>query len=252
MATPFKVRNSPWLIRRTPRDDASLRLFCFPHAGAGAVIFKDWYADMPAHVDVCAIEPPGRLARRHESPILGMSAFVAALEVALDPFLDIPCAFFGYSLGAVMAFELARALRRHKRILPTQLMVAAARAPQLPRKLAAISREPKARFVQELERRYGPIDPLIKAEPEMFAIVLEIMRVDLGLLENYQYQSEAPLECPILAIGGTEDASMVAADVDAWRDQTSQSFAGKQLPGGHFFLRTQGKQLQSLVREQIS
>jgi len=248
---PIKSSPSPWIARRVPRENASLRLFCFPHAGAGSVIFKDWYADFPAHVEVCAIEPPGRLARRSEPLIRTMSEFAAALEVALDPYLDMPFAFFGYSLGAVMAFECARAIRRHKKIEPTHLLVAAAKAPQLPRRLAPISHEPEPVFVRELERRYGPFETMIKAEPEMFGMILDIMRVDLGMLEGYRYQAEPGFDCPILAIGGTDDVSVVSGDLEGWREQTCRAFRTQLLPGGHFFLRAHGKQLRDLVRNEI-
>ena len=247
----MSIKSSPWIVRRAPRDNASLRLFCFPHAGAGSVIFKDWYADFGPNVDVCAIEPPGRLARRRDPMIRSLPEFVAALEPELEPYLDVPFVLFGYSLGAAMAFESARALRRRRNLEPKHLIVAAARAPQLPRRLTAISQEPEPAFVRELERRYGPIEPVIKSDPEMLTLITEIMRVDLCMLENYQYQAEPSFDCPVLAIGGTEDASLAPGELEGWSAHTSNAFRAQRLPGGHFFLRTAGKELRDLVRAQI-
>jgi surfactin synthase thioesterase subunit len=245
-------RSSPWIVRRTPRDAAALRLFCFPHAGAGSVIFRDWYADFPENIDVCAIEPPGRLARRRERSIGEVSAFAQAMATALDPYLDLPFAFLGYSLGALLAFETARELRRRRKLEPTQLIMAAHKAPQMPRRHAAISGEPKFSFVRELETRYGPFEPVIKSDPEMLDLIVDIMRVDLSMLENYRYQDEAAFRCPIVAIGGSEDASMIPAELDGWRTQTTGPFSGHWLRGGHFFLRNRGPELRSLVRDAIS
>jgi medium-chain acyl-[acyl-carrier-protein] hydrolase len=245
-------RSSPWIVRRTPRDAAALRLFCFPHAGAGSVIFRDWYADFPETIDVCAIEPPGRLARRRERAIGEVGAFAKALAAALDPYLDLPFAFLGYSLGALMAFETARELRRLRKLEPTQLIVAAHRAPHMPRRYPAISNEPKFAFVRELETRYGPFEPMIKADPEMLDLIVDIMRVDLGMLENYRYQEEEAFRCPIVAIGGSEDASMITAELAAWRTHTAGPFHEHWLPGGHFFLRNRGPELRGLVRDAIS
>ena len=245
------ARNSPWIVRRAPRDRASLRLFLFPHAGAGSVIFRDWFADFPESIDVCAIEAPGRLASRKERSIGEVAEFTRAVESAIDPFLDLPCAFVGYSLGALMAFECARALRRHRKLELVHLIAAAHKAPQLPRRHAAISREPKLSFVRELERRYGPFEPVIKADPEMLDMVVEIMRVDLGMLENYRYCEEPQLACPITAVGGKEDASMIPVELEGWQAQTSGPFRSHWSPGGHFFLRDHGPALRRLVKDAL-
>lgn len=244
-------KDSPWFIRRAPRDRASLRLFLFPHAGAGSVIFHDWHADFPASIDVCAVEPPGRLVRRKERPFSDVFEFAKAFDRAVEPFLDLPFAFFGYSLGTLMAFECARLLRSRRKLTPSQLIVAAHRAPHLPSRRTQISREPRQTFVAELERRYGPFDPMLKSDPEMFDAVVDIMRVDLGMVESYKFSPEAPLNCPILAIGGTEDAGVPQSDLDGWREHTSSEFRSKSLPGGHFFLRNRGAELRALVRDQV-
>src|SRR5215510_10161388 len=111
--------HSPWFMRPAPRDRASLRLFLSPHAGAGSVIFRDWHVDFPASIDVCAVEPPGRLARRRERSIGDVFEFAEAFEQAVEPFLDLPFAFVGYSLGTLQAFECARLLRSRRNLSPT-------------------------------------------------------------------------------------------------------------------------------------
>jgi medium-chain acyl-[acyl-carrier-protein] hydrolase len=174
------------------------------------------------------------------------------MEAALGPYLDVPFAFLGYSLGALMAFETARELRRRRKLEPTNLIVAAHRAPQLPRRHPAISSEPKFSFVRELETRYGPFEPAIKADPEMLDLIVDIMRVDLSMLESYHYQDEEPFRCPIAAVGGSEDASMIPSELAGWRMQTTGPFSEHWLRGGHFFLRNRGSELRSLVRDAIS
>jgi surfactin synthase thioesterase subunit len=246
------MKNSPWIVRRTPRESASLRLFCFPYAGGGSVVFHDWHSAFPEHIEVCAIEPPGRLARRAERACSEVAEFTSAVSAALDPFLDRPFAFFGYSLGALLAFECARALRRERKLEPTDLIVAASKAPQLPRRQPPISGAPSANFVRELEARYGPIEPVIKADPEMLAAIVDIMRVDLGMLERYVYQADQSFSCPILAVGGTEDHSVMQGELEGWRAQSNAPSRTHYLPGGHFFIRGSGAQLRGLVRDQLS
>jgi medium-chain acyl-[acyl-carrier-protein] hydrolase len=248
----MNVRKSPWIVQSAPRANASLRLFCLPHAGAGSVIYREWHTDFPESVDVCAIEPPGRLARRKDPSIVDATEFAEALATALEPYLDLPFAFFGYSLGALMAFECARVLRRRRKLEPSTLMFAAHKAPHMPYRQPSIRREPKVPFVRELERRYGPLEPVIKADPEMLDMIIDIMRGDLGMIEAYSYRDEQPFACPILALGGKQDVSMIPEELDGWRAQTTSAFRAEWLPGGHFFLRSHGPQLRALVRDELA
>src|SRR5262245_6312207 len=121
-----------WLVRNRDTKGARVRLFCFPHAGAGAAIFRSWLKTFPPTIDVCAIEPPGRLVRRREPAPSTTGEFVNTLDAALGNQLDLPFAMFGYSLGALMAFEWCRAIRRRSGREPLRLIVAACAAPHLP------------------------------------------------------------------------------------------------------------------------
>jgi surfactin synthase thioesterase subunit len=228
-----------------------MRLFCFPHAGASSTIFNEWFSAFPPEIEVCGIEPPGRFARRSEPAHQNLHDFTSALLPALRSYLDIPFALFGYSMGALMAFECARALRDHHLPEPAHLIVAAHKAPQRPTRYPAISGASEPEFIRQLEQRFGPLDPVIRTDPEMLAAVTQMMRTDLGVLERYKYRPAAPLSASILAIGGSQDAGVDATDLDSWSEQTQSSFRSAWLPGGHFFLRQHGAALRSLVQSEL-
>ena len=118
-----------WIACRTPNPQARLRLFCFPYAGAGASIFRTWSDGLPADVEVCPVQIPGRGTRLMETPFTQLAPMVEALAQTIGPLLDKPFAFFGHSLGALVGFELARQLRRQSGVQPVRLFVSADRAP---------------------------------------------------------------------------------------------------------------------------
>src|SRR5262249_42643770 len=122
---------SPWITCRKERPASELRLFCFPYAGASGSVYRPWATQLPEWCEACPIEPPGRWARLREPAFVRIDALVLALSDALAPFFDKPFAFFGYSVGALVAFELARYLRKKGQPAPRHLFVAARRAPQL-------------------------------------------------------------------------------------------------------------------------
>src|SRR5271170_8113500 len=134
MSQPTTADATPgaWIAGCKPSPLARLRLFCLPYAGGSALIFRAWSNALPADIEVCPIQLPGRSTRLKEQPFTAMSALIQVLAQALSPLLDKPFAIFGHSLGALVGFELARQLRRQYGVNPARLFVSAVRAPQVP------------------------------------------------------------------------------------------------------------------------
>ena len=225
-----------WIPFRKPDPQTRLRLICLPYAGAGALIFRKWSDALPPDIEVCPIQLPGRGTRLTEPPFTMLSCLVEALARVLDPLLDKPFAFFGHSLGALIAFELARQIRRHHGVHPVRLFASAGRAPQIPHRTPPIHNLANKEFLAELRRLNGTPRELLDHE-ELMEVMLPILRADFALYETYLYSNEPPLNCPISAFGGVQDRRVSASDLEAWRSQTSASFSLRMFPGDHFFLK---------------
>ena len=226
-----------WIAGRKPNPQARLRLFCFPYAGGAASVFRNWSDGLPADVEVCPVQLPGRGTRLMEPPFSELSFLVEALADALLPLLDKPFALFGHSLGSLVSFELARQLRAKHRTSPVRLFVSAGPAPQIPHRGLPIHDLPEKEFAAELHRLDGTPGELLNHK-ELMDIVLPSLRADFALYESYQYLSGPPLNCPISTFGGLSDKKVSHRDLEAWRDQTTVSFSIRMFPGDHFFLKT--------------
>jgi len=225
-----------WISFRKPGPKTRLRLFCFPYAGAGALIFRTWPDGLPADIEICPVQLPGRETRLMERPFTQLSPLIEALAQALVPLLDKPFAFFGHSFGALVSFELARRFRRQYGMHPVRLFVSAGRAPQIPHRGPHIHSLPDKEFLMELRRMNGTPSELL-AHEELMEIMLPVLRADFAVYETYLYSTEPPLDCPISALGGLQDHRVSDSDLEAWRAQTSVSFSLRMFPGDHFFLK---------------
>jgi medium-chain acyl-[acyl-carrier-protein] hydrolase len=151
--------------------------------------------------------------------------------------MTLPFVFFGYSLGALLSFELTRHLRRHVMPIPKHLFVAAHRAPQLARRTETIHNLHGADFIQALHRLGGTPEAVLQNQ-ELMEMMSPMLRADFQVYETYGYKNESPLACPITAFGGELDRTVSEAELAAWKEQTSGTFQLRMLPGGHFFLQS--------------
>jgi medium-chain acyl-[acyl-carrier-protein] hydrolase len=229
------MNRSSWFSSGPVDPRARLRMFCFPHAGSGAAVFHDWPVKLSDRVDVRAIHLPGREVRLREQPYTRAEASADAIAEALEERLDLPFAFFGHSMGALLCFEVARALRRRGLPEPGYLFVSGHRAPQIPSPRPAVFHLPEAEFLEALQDLYDPPEAAWKI-PELRALLLPTLRADITLCETYEYSSEPPLDCPIVAFGGRDDQETPIEALQSWRMQTRAGFEMKRFEGGHFYL----------------
>ncbi len=224
-----------WLLCPKPIHDVQLRLFCFPYAGGGASIFNSWAELLPPKVELWSLQLPGRETQRLRPPFTRMEPLVETLSEVLRPHLDVPFAFYGHSMGALVSFEVARSLRRRERSLPACLFVSGHRAPQLPAPHKPIHNLPDAEFLSGLQTWGGTPDDVI-SNPELMQLFLPLLRADFELCETYVYSDEEPLDCKISCFGGIDDRRVNRQELLAWRVQSRTPFKLRFLPGGHFFL----------------
>jgi surfactin synthase thioesterase subunit/glycosyltransferase involved in cell wall biosynthesis len=221
------------------------RLFCFPHAGGGAGqpwILSGWTA-VPVRL-------PGRESRLAEAPFERMGPLVAALADYIDCYLDRPFAFFGHSMGAVVAFELARELRRRSRSLPAMLIASGARAPQFRRNHVPPPAPSREAFIEELRRLEG-IPAEVLGDAALMRAILPALEADAALYRNYVYIEDAPLPIPVRAYGGADDPNVRRQHLDGWAEQTTASFAVRVFSGGHFYLNAARQPFLTALEEDL-
>jgi medium-chain acyl-[acyl-carrier-protein] hydrolase len=232
------MTQNPWIKYWpvAPTGQPAIRLFCFPYAGGAASFYRDWPRFFEPGYEIGGIQLPGREQRMGETPYESLQELTAALLAAIVDELKPPFAFFGHSLGALIAFELTRALRRAGASLPAALFVSSRGAP-VTRTSPPAPRRTDPELLDALQKRYGGIPERVLQDSDLMRLLLPRLRADLSLLDTYSFQPEPPLSLPIAAFGGTEDHAVPPALLQAWEGQTSASFRLEMLPGSHFYLK---------------
>ncbi len=231
--------DSEWLRRfAVPGGDSATAggttLVCFPHAGGAASAYVPLARALAPEVAVLSVQYPGRQDRRHERPLddIGELADALAAEVRRGP--EGPYAFFGHSMGAVLAYETARRLREDGRTGPSHLFLSGRRAP-------ALDPSPHDRLLTDDDvmaavRRLGGTTPAVLDDPELREMVMPALRADYRAVGSYGWRPGAPLSVPIGVFVGDSDPVVTVEQASAWRDFTTAPTTLEVFPGGHFYL----------------
>jgi medium-chain acyl-[acyl-carrier-protein] hydrolase len=239
-----------WLPPSQKETASPLRLFCLPHAGAGAAGYRPWVSPLQPGIQVLAVQLPGRENRFHEKLFTSTVDMVPALVAGLRPYLDRAYAIFGHSMGGLLAFEFAREVRRLGLREPQHLFISSHRAPHIAETAPPMHRLGDADFRTALRDLQGTPEEVL-ANEELMQLAEPILRADFQLCETYRYEPEPPLDVPLSIFGGTDDSHVRQADLEAWKEHTTRQMRLRMMPGHHLYLREQRDALLEAIRSDL-
>lgn len=239
-----------WVKCLNPLPSPTLRLFCLPYAGGGSAIFRPWLHQLPSSIEICPIQLPGREERLRERPLTQLAPLVQTLAQELYPYLDVPFAFFGHSMGALISFELTRQLRSQQAPLPVHLLISGRSAPHISdgKRLHMLSDQA---LLQELRTLKGTPQSVLDSS-ELMQLLLPTLRADFSICETYTYIDRPPLNCAISVFGGESDPEAPLKSLQDWSLHTCSPLSLHLLPGDHFFLHTSRPLLLEKIAHELS
>jgi surfactin synthase thioesterase subunit len=238
----------PWLPYGDP--GTGTRVFCFPHAGASAAVYAGWRVVGGADLAICPVQPPGRAARGRETPHHDPEALAADVVDGLGAEFTGDYAFFGHSVGALVAYLVARRIVEQGGTPPRHLFVSGRAAPQLPNTRRELRALPTDDLVEELRALGGLPDVLLK-ERSLLDMFLPLLRADLAVNETYRHVPGPALPIPLTVLGGVDDPRADPAELAAWQELSADS-ALFTYPGGHFFLDQRVPEILDVVRTRLA
>jgi len=230
---------NPWIENWEPRPEAQVRLFCFPHVGGGASIYRSWPQRLDERIELLAVELPGRGRRFGEAPFRSLAEALRIFHASLDAsFFDKPFFLFGHSMGALLAYEWSWMLAEQGRVLPKALALSAFGAPHRaapPRRF--LHDLPDLEFIGELQRLKGTPSEVLQHR-ELMDLLMPMIRADLQMVETYRHAPRGKLTLPFLLMGGQEDVEVAQERLEAWRELTDAGCKLEIFPGDHFFIQS--------------
>lgn len=233
-----------WIRRYQPTPGADRRLVCFPHAGGSATFFRPLALALSGVVDVVAIQYPGRQDRRTDPLIDSIPRYADAVAEALADWTDLPLQFFGHSMGAILAFEVALRFQRED-IMVTHLFASGRSAPSFLR-TDAVHRLDDDALLKEMAA-LGGTDQRLLVDDELLRGALPAIRSDYKAIETYSCAPDAVLDCPVTVLTGNGDSRVSQAGAAAWSNHTTAGTRFTTFPGGHFFLSEQLPAITTLI-----
>jgi medium-chain acyl-[acyl-carrier-protein] hydrolase len=247
--TVLTATTSAWFDGQHTNTKAPIRLFCFPYAGGGSLIYRQWARTL-SPVEVVRAQLPGRESRLKEPAFTSLEPLITELAQTIQPLLDRPFVFFGHSMGGLISFELTRRVQKEYGLLPTHLFISAYKAPHVADTFTANYTLPEPEFVEEVRRLNGTPNDVLD-HPELRQLMLPLIRADFELCHTYTYVSGPPLYCPLTVFGGLEDKQVDSTMLEGWRQYTTGPFALHLLPGDHFFINTSQTFLLQLISRRL-
>ena len=249
---PVAPASNGALIRpRRPSARPALRLLCLPFAGGSATNYMAWRRKLPEAIEVIPVELPGRWGRSSEPPATDLGTLVVDIATEARSVADVPIALFGYSMGAILAFEIARVAVERGWFEPAHLVVAARPAPHVETTSKPLAHLPDDELLLAVVRDHGALPPELLQDKELRELALAVLRIDLPLLEGHRHASGPPLACPITAFAGTHDKLTPVANVERWKELTRGDFALTTFDAAHFFLRSHEAELLRRLCERL-
>ncbi|MCQ9184322.1 alpha/beta fold hydrolase [Streptomyces sp. IBSBF 2953] len=240
-----------WIRRYHPApEDTDVSLVCLPHAGGSASYFRPLTGALASVAEVLPVQYPGRQDRRAEPPITSIPLLADEILAVLESLPRRRLVLFGHSMGACLAFEVARRIEQRSSLELLGLVASGRTAPPKLRDSGVRSMDEDG-VVAEIRRLNGTDDRLL-LDDDVIRMIMPAIRGDYEAVESYRYEPGPRLRCPISVLVGDDDPQVTLAEAEEWRDHTESDFTLRSFPGGHFYLAEQSAQVTRALTEDLA
>lgn len=229
---------------------SNIKLFCIPHAGGSAAFYSKWKDYINPSIEICPIELAGRGKRFKEDFYDNIDEAVEDVYDIIKNDLDNNYAFFGHSMGSLIAYELSHYIMKLKNKPPEHIFFSGRKAPNIIYENNCIHKLPG----EELKRKvfeFSGTPKEVLDNSHMSNIFLKILRADFKICELYKYvKRDFKLDCNITILNGNKDDIKIN-HIASWKQYTSKECYIYFFKGGHFYINDNIKSLAYIINSTL-
>ncbi len=228
-------KRTAWWVPVATHSHPRLRILALPHAGGWSSAFMGWRDHLPKGIELYVAQLPGRGTLLREEPLRTMLPVVAGLAHELQSLSSVPYVLVGHSFGSIVAFEMARYMRRMGLDTPQMMVVSARQAPQMPSRPPYVHHKTTEEMMEYLARIDG-LPAAVVQRRDLLDLVIRTVRADFQVLETYAYRSDHTLSIPLTLASALDDPIVPPDLLYPWSIHTTTRFEMRWLTGGHFYI----------------
>jgi medium-chain acyl-[acyl-carrier-protein] hydrolase len=214
-----------------------LKLLAFPYAGSSSMYYYKWKRHMPDEIDFVPVELAGRGSRTRDPLYATFDEAVQDVYRQIDGLIaDGPYAFFGHSMGSLLAYELAHMLKEQGRHEPIMMFLSGRWAPHIARPDLVNPSTPDEQLKERL-LELGGTSPELFENPNLADAFIPILKADFYAMESYVFDDgRTPLSTGFNVMTGVQDWDVNKRDLAEWGKHTTGPFSLHKFKGGHFYI----------------
>lgn len=245
-----KMKKNSWIKYECTRENPKYRIFCLPYAGGNALYYSKWAEYFNKEIEIYPIQLPGRENRIGECAISDAKVLCKEIITAIKPYLDIPFAFVGHSMGGILCYELTRQLIKDNIAVPEAIFISGTVPPHILKQSEKIYDMPEKEFLKRLVG-YDNINPKMFEFKEFYEYFLPTLRADFKLVETYEIEKKESLPCSITVFGGDNDPFVPLKYLKEWNDYSEKNLKIEVFKGNHFYITNHIKNICTIIRETL-
>ncbi len=227
-----------------------MRLFCFPFAGGSKYSFVSFQEHCPEGLELFPVDYPGRGSRFQEPLLKSVEALVEDVFDQIKNHLDVPFAFYGHSMGTVVATLLYWKLKKEQLPLPNHLYLSGRGGPNTENTDRDWHKLPQDAFYNKLKELGGSPKEVLE-DSRLMEIIEPIVRADFQAIETFTYSKVEKSPIPVTVMIGKEEETD-RADALEWQAISDLPIEILEFEGGHFFIFEHAKGILDRVVSKVS
>ncbi len=244
-----RSENSQFTSGKKPSQKLKTNLICLPFAGASIYSYRNIAKNIEDSINIIPVELPGRGKRISELFLSDINKVVDDVFLQIKTHIDVPYAFYGHSMGALLGFFMVKRILSENLPQPLHLFFSGRGGPSVQDKDKHIYALPKKEFIKKLHEYEGSPQEILNDESIM-EFFEPVLRADFKAISTYPYKKSTPFDIPItVMIGTTENTAY--EDALKWQDETSRNISVRQFSGGHFFIYEHSTEINRIFSQTL-